>query len=162
MITCECGKCEYKENIADEDFRWGYKDMFFCPRCGTELLRDGSIIKRSELYAIDDTIKTDIVNALTIKISRICKRCLNEKWIQNIEFVIWRIMQEGCQVLGRYRVTEKDIAGLKKLSDMVGGFVTRDEAFVTMDEWQARYKQHRDELNELNEQAVKFNGNHRS
>lgn len=62
-------------------------------------------------------------------------------WLHNLEFDLWRIMNEGTQRYGKQDVTTKQIRRLKLLSDRCSGwFVFNDDVeFVYINQWRTMY-----------------------
>ena len=80
---------------------------------------------------------------LTRRISEISETAYCAGWLTDIEFLLWKILEDGQGSVGRFPVPQEWIIEMKNLSEKCGGWVRLDEkkgrVLVPLTRWKRIY-----------------------
>lgn len=78
------------------------------------------------------------------EMSKISEDCYCARWMEYIEFFLWRAILGGARVFGVRQITSAEITHLKSLAEASGGWwywssESKEPVFVPMEEWSVIY-----------------------
>jgi len=77
--------------------------------------------------------------------SEISERCYFAGWMNNLEYVLWDVLESGQRTYGQDIITTKDITRLKALSDKSESWICfhpeQEEIALTLNVWRQKFKE---------------------
>lgn len=94
---------------------------------------------------IETQPNNDYIGILANLMSDISERCYHAGWMDQLEYFLWGVCQgEHSPDYGHGFVTIQDVAALKWLSNICGGWIYFDEengeTFIRLSDWMNEYK----------------------
>lgn len=71
--------------------------------------------------------------------SNIAERCYSAGWMQHLEYVLWNAVLHGERKYGQDKVTQQDIAELKRLAQTANSWIffddSTEETAIELNDW---------------------------